>query len=346
MENIINTALCSFGMSGAIFHGPLLNAHPGFSIACILERTKELSKEKYNAKIVKNYKEILQDKTIDLVVVNTPDDLHYSMTKLALLSGKHVVVEKPFTQTVEEGEELISLANEQGKILTVFQNRRWDGDYLTVEKIVKSQILGRLVSFEAHFDRFRNYIQDSWKEDNSRGTGTIYNLGPHLIDQVLVLFGMPISVFANIKIFRTTGKVDDYFDIFLEYPDKLALIRASYLVKEAGPRYLIHGTEGSFVKYGLDPQEEALKQGLLPDTKDWGTEPEEKWGILHLDKGEINERKKIETTPGNYLQFYQNLYETINGKSDLLVKPEEALDVIKIIEAAKQSARRGCKILF
>jgi len=335
----IATAIVSYGMSGSIFHAPLLNAHPGFLLKTILLRSSNSALEKYpDVIIARTYEELLSDDEIELIVVNTPDDTHFDFTCKGLEAGKHVIVEKPFTTIVGDGVKLIDLAKKKGRILSVFQNRRWDGDFLTVQKIIRQNMLGRLVEYEAHFDRYRNYIQDSWKESPGHQTGTLYNLGSHLIDQALVLFGMPQSVYADIRIMRTGGKVDDAFDLKLYYKDVKVTLKAGYLVREPGAKFMVHGTEGSFVKYGIDPQEEDLKQGRLPDEDGWGTEPESEWGILNTSINGIHIRKKIATMAGCYSDYYSNIYEAVRKSAELSVKPEEALNVIKIIEAAYRSS--------
>ena len=341
MERIINTALASYGMSGQVFHGPGLKVNPKFRIKSILERAKNLSAEKYpEARIVRSYEEILSDPNIELVVVNTPDVFHYEMGKAALLAGKHVVVEKPFAQTLEEARELAQLAKDTKRMLTVYQNRRWDGDFLTVKKIIEDGVLGRLVEFESHYDRYRNFIQEgTWKEEGGDKSGVLYNLGPHMIDQVLVLFGRPLSVTAHLQTLRTGGKVTDYYDIRLQYDGFAALLKCSYLVREPGPRYSVHGTLGSFHKWGIDPQEEALKAGKLPDSADWGTEPESDWGILHSEKEGHGFWQKMETIPGNYSVFYEKVYDAIVHRKEPPVKPEEALLTQEILELCVLSDR-------
>jgi predicted dehydrogenase len=287
----------------------------------------------------RSFDDLLKDDEIELVVVNTPDQTHFDLVKKCLEAGKHVVVEKPFTQTVEQGKELIALAKQKGKILSVFQNRRWDGDFLTVQKILKDEILGRLVDFESHFDRYKPNIQfDSWKEQAEAGTGTLFNLGSHMIDQALVLFGMPEAVTAHLRIVRTGGKIDDWYDIKMHYSNLNVNLKASLLVKEQGARYILHGAHGSFLKWGLDPQEDALKQGKNPNDLDWGCESEEWWGILNIEKNGKQFKSKYETLPGKYEAFYDNIYDCIVHGKELAVKPEEALNVIRIIDAVKKSS--------
>jgi scyllo-inositol 2-dehydrogenase (NADP+) len=336
----IRTGLASFGMSGLVFHGPLLHSSDKYNICGILERTKELSRQKYpESRLFRTFEEMISDEEIELIVVNTPDRFHFEQCLAALEAGKNVVVEKPFTQEFSQAEVLINLAKQKGLVLSVFQNRRWDGDFMTVKKVLDEGLLGRLVSFESHFDRYRNFIQkNTWKEEEDSGSGIVYNLGSHMIDQALVLFGRPLSVSADIRTLRSGGKVDDFFDIRLDYRNDLNVrVTGSLLVKEPGPRYICHGTEGSFLKWGTDPQEQDLKEGKCPGIKDWGIEKSEIYGLLNsvIHGKELYER--IQTLPGNYMAFYEQLYEAIRNKVRVPVNPEDAAIVVKIINAAFRS---------
>jgi scyllo-inositol 2-dehydrogenase (NADP+) len=237
--------------------------------------------------------------------------------------------------TSKEANSLISLAAKQKRMLSVFQNRRLDGDFLTVRDILDRKVLGKIVEFEAHYDRFRNYIEpNTWKEEKRSGTGILYNLGSHMLDQVLVLFGMPSYVDARIGIQRPGGRVDDFYDIRMEYDSHLAIVKSSYLVKEEMPRYILHGTEGSFVKFGIDPQEQDLKEKKNVQREGWGTEHAEKWGKLNTVAGGI---QFIETIPGNYLSYYENIYDVIRNGIELLVNPIEAKECIRLIELCYES---------
>ena len=335
----ITTALLSFGMSGEVFHAPLLSVHPGFRMKTILQRKSESSKQYYpSVNVVRNFDEILNDPQIDLVIVNTPNETHFDYTSKALEAGKHVVVEKPFTNTTQEAQQLITLAKKKNKVLSVFQSRRWDGAFMTLKKIIASGALGKIVEYEAHYDRFRNYIAaNTWKEEPGPGSGILYNLGSHMLDQVLVLFDKPEWVHALTGIQRPGGKVEDYYDLRLEYIGLNVIVKSSYLVREPGPFYIVHGVNGSFVKYGIDPQEEALKLHQIPGTQGWGTESEKFWGKLNTDIDGLHYEGKIETLPGNYMGFYQNIFETIREGKELAVKPEQAMQVIQLIEAALKS---------
>lgn len=343
----IVTGLASYGMSGSLFHAPFISLNNGFDLRFIVERTKNKARERYpDVRILRSFDELIAETEIELVVVNTPDVTHYEYTRRALLAGKHVVVEKPFVFTVEEGYELIELAKEKSLILCVYQNRRWDGDFLTIRKILKSGMLGRVVEFNSSYQRYRNYIQENtWKEKADNRVGITYNLGSHMVDQAVVLFGVPDAVYADIDKLRDGSMVDDYYCIQLIYPRLKVLLRASYLVREETPRYYIHGTEGSFVKYGIDPQEEMLKAGISPAFPEWGKEEETLWGTLNTDINEMHFRGKVETIRGNYSWFYDEVYDAIrNGKSPSTVA-SEVISLIKILEAAFKSANEK-KVIF
>jgi predicted dehydrogenase len=339
--NPISVGLASFGMSGLVFHAPLIAANPGFRLSSIVERTSEKSRERFpEATIVRSFEDLIRDETLELIVVNTPNHLHLDMARQALAAGKHVILEKPMTVTTQEARTLIDLARSRNLVLSVFQNRRWDGDFRTLQQVVENKLLGQIVALEGHFDRFRNYIEaNTWKEETGAGSGILYNLGSHMIDQVLVLFGKPQAVTGEMGIQRPGGRIDDYYHLTLHYPDLRVVLKSSYLVREASPHYIVHGTQGSFIKYGLDPQEAALKAGHLPTAPDWGTEAPEAWGLLNTDIQGLHFTGRLETLPGNYPFFYQNIYEAIREGKALAVKPEESMLGLRIIEAAIQSNR-------
>ena len=339
----IVTAILSYGMSGEVFHAPLLAAHPAFRMKTILQRTSEAAKQHYPGVLVaKQLDEILNDAEIELVIVNTPNITHFDFTSRALEAGKHVIVEKPFTNTADEAQKLISLAKKKNKMLSVFQSRRWDGSFMTLQKIIASGAVGKIVEYEAHYDRFRNYIAPgTWKEEPGPGSGILFNLGSHMLDQVLTLFGKPETVSARIGTQRPGGRVDDFYDLRISYPGLNVIVKSSYLVREPGPMYQVHGVNGSFVKYGIDPQEEALKLHQIPGTPGWGTDPAKYWGKLNTEIDGLHYEGRIETLAGNYLGYYQNIYEVLREGKNLAVKPEQAMDVIKLIEAAMKSSAEG-----
>lgn len=336
----IKTALLSFGMSGKIFHAPFLEAHGGYEIAGAWERSqKEIANHYPKAKSYSSLDVILQDYSIDLVIVNTPTYTHFDYAKEALLAGKHVVVEKAFTTTVAEAEELKGIAEKQRRKLAVFQNRRWDSDFKTVQEVYHSGKLGELVEATFSFERFNPLLsQKQHKETPGPGAGIVKDLGPHLIDQALLLFGMPASIFADIMITREHSRVDDYFEILLYYPKHRVRLRAGYFVKEPSPAYILHGRKGSFVKSRSDKQEARLLAGEKPSLPDWGLESETEQGILNYLKEGETVRERIPTHLGSYLSFYDGMYNSIVHNKALPVTAQDGLNVMRIIEAAFESS--------
>lgn len=339
MYDPVKVGLVGYGFSSKIFHAPFIVSNPNFLLKSVVERHSEKSKSHYSwVKAVKNIEGVLTDSEIELIVVATPNTHHYEHARRALLAEKHVVVDKPFTVTANEAQQLIELAKKKKKVLSVYQNRRWDGGFLTVSKIIESGILGHIVKYESHFDRFRNHVDPrAWREQSLPGSGILYDLGSHLLDQVQCLFGLPRTITADIQLQRKGTLVDDYFEVRLGYEDLQVITSAGMLVREQGPHFMIHGSQGSFMKHGLDPQEAELMEGKLPTTHSWGIEQEERWGILNTDFKDIHFKGRVETIPGSYQEYYQNIYETIRGQSDLIVKPEQSRNTIQMIELAIQS---------
>jgi len=338
----VKTALCSFGMSGWVFHAPFIHLNDGFELYCVFERTKNLAKEKYpGIKTFRSLETMLADDAIELVIVNTPNYTHYEYAKLALLAGKHVVVEKPFTNTVAEAEELIALAKKENKKISVYQNRRWDSDFKTVQKVVQQKLLGDVVEAEIHFDRFNEALSYKLhKETPGPGAGIVPDLGPHLIDQALQLFGMPTTVFADATNMRPISQVEDYMELLLFYKNLRVRLKGSYLVREALPSYIFHGTKGSFIKPRADVQEVDLQKSKSPADPDWGIEPDAGKGLLHTDKdGQNIIREYISSERGNYMDYYNGIYDALRNDKPLPVSAEDGLKVVLIIEAAFKSVR-------
>jgi len=335
----VRTALCSFGMSGWVFHAPFIAINPGFELSVVWERTKNLAPAKYpGVKTVRTLEEILDDDSIELVVINTPNATHYEYTKRALLAGKHVIVEKPFTVTVAEGQELTDLAKKCNKLITVYQNRRFDSDYRTVKKIVDEKWLGQIVEAEIHYDRYKEEIGPKLhKETPGPGTGLLYDLGSHLLDQAIQFFGMPEAIFADIAIMRKVSKVDDYMELLLYYPGLRVRVKSSYVVREALPSYVFHGTKGSFIKARTDVQEVMLQASEIPGGPTWGVEPDSEMGLLHTEKDGKIIREYIPSVKGNYGDYYDLLYKAIREGAPLPVTATEGLNIIRLIEAAYES---------
>jgi len=288
--------------------------------------------------LVTTPEEIFDDPSIDLVVISTPNTSHYALAKAALLAGKNVVLDKPFTINTGDADDLIALSVKENKLLTVYHNRRFDSDFATLQKIIETDLLGRLVEFESRYDRFRNYSRPgAWREEEQPGSGILYDLGSHLIDQALQLFGMPESIFADIRIVRPISKVDDYFDLLLYYPKLRVRIKSSYQVREPLPGYILHGSKGSFIKPKTNIQEILLQAGEVPGTADWGIESESERGLLHTEKNGDVIREYIQSEKGNYGDYYNAMYEAIRNDKPVPVSAEDGLNVIKIIEAAFKS---------
>jgi scyllo-inositol 2-dehydrogenase (NADP+) len=343
MNRPIRVGLIGFGAAGQIYHAPILTCVDGLELSLIRATRPDqiaIARARYpQAKIVADNEAIIDSVDIDLVVVATPNDSHNPLAKAALLAGKHVVVEKPFTITTAEADELIAVAKKQNKILTVNQNRRFEGDYATIKKVIASGMLGELAEFESHYDRFRNFLRpNAWREENSPGAGIFYDLGSHLIDQVLQLFGLPTSLTADLRLQRKDARATDNFELVMNYDRLKVTLKGGMLIKEPLPRFIILGEQGSFVKYGTDVQEDLLKAGGIPNKSiNWGMEPEASWGKINTEYKGMHLVSKVETERGNYVNFYQNIYDTILGKATLMVKPEDSRNVVRVIELAIQS---------
>jgi scyllo-inositol 2-dehydrogenase (NADP+) len=314
----IRTVLIGRGLGGSVFHAPLIRACEG------LELVRWVGSAEAGAAAVAP--------DVDLVVISTPNAFHFPLARAALEAGKHVVVDKPFTVSVAEAEALIDLAHARGRVLSVFHNRRWDGDFLTVAKLLPR--LGTVRLYEAHWDRFRPALRNGWKEDPGQGAGLLLDLGPHLIDQALCLFGMPRAVRADVLAQRAGSRIDDYFALTLDYGPMRVLLSASMLVAQPRPRFAVHGSGGSFVKYGVDPQEAELKAGA--DPRETGADPVD--GVLTAADGA---RETVATERGRYLSFYEGVAAAIRGEGPVPVDPADARDGLRIIEAAGASAREG-----
>jgi scyllo-inositol 2-dehydrogenase (NADP+) len=350
-KNNFNVGLIGFGMAGRVFHAPFIHKQQGFTLTKIRESKAEnilIAQQRYpEASIVSDAEEIFKDKNIDMVVIATPNVFHFPLAKEALQAGKHVVLEKPFTNTTEEADELITLAKRADKLLTVFHNRRFDSDFRTVQRIVERNLLGNIKEMEIHYDRYQRHVnEDAWRMQDLPGSGILYDLGSHLIDQAVQLFGLPEAVMAHLTIHRAAAKAIDDFEVSLYYERLKVTIKAGTLVREPRPRYILNGEVGSFVKYGLDVQEEALKAGGIPGTPDWGKEPETIWGKLNTECQGLHIIGKVESERGDYSLFYQNLWRSLTGGETIAVRPEDARNVIRLIELAIQSHKEKKVLKF
>ena len=338
----IDVGLVGFGFAGRVFHAPIVSAVPGLRLRAIVQRSGDDAKAVYpEAAIVKSVEELLAIEGIRLIVIATPNQSHYGLAKQCLLAGKDVVVDKPFTTTYQEALDLIELAKEHRHLLTVYQNLRSNGDFRTIRRLVEAQRLGRIALYEAHFDRYRLQIRPgAWREKLEPGSGVFFDLGVHLIDQAMTLFGRPTSITADIRIERDGAVVDDAFDVILHYPKMRALLRASMIAIAPDLRFLLRGEKAAFVKSGIDPQEEALERGEIPRDDSWGREARDKWGTLYCCEDEAVTAETIPTLPGDYRLFYANVRDAILGESSLDVTHAEMLDVMHALELAQEASRK------
>jgi scyllo-inositol 2-dehydrogenase (NADP+) len=333
----VRVALIGYGLGGRAFHAPLIRATQGLELTAIA--TARPVPEGIAA--VRDPLAAIADPAIDLVVLATPNATHFPLAKAALEAGKHVVIDKPFAASVAEADALIALATARSRMLTVFHNRRWDGDFRTVRALVESGRLGEIMLCEMYWDRFRRLPRDNWKDAGGPGTGLLFDLGSHLIDQALLLFGPPDSIAADLAVQRAEAIADDYFALILHDGARRIVLGCSTLVAAPRPRFALHGTKGGFVKYGLDPQEAAMDAGATPGLPGFGVE-EARWhGVLTAPDGA---RETIETLPGRYLAFYEGVARAIAGDAPPPVDPAEAREGLRLIELARQSAGEGRRI--
>lgn len=335
--------LVGFSIGGHVFHAPFIHENPYLTLYKVTARKpaqQEMLAERYpNAIAVQSADEILQDPEVDIVVIATSNDVHYSLAKAALEAGKHVIVEKPFTNYSYQADELITLANSKNLLLSVHHNARFHSDFKTVKRMIKSGRLGEIRNFEARYDRFRNFLRPgAWREENLPGSGIHYDLGAHLIDQSLQIFGHPLAIYADLRIQRDGAKAIDDFEFILSYPDVKVSLKGQMLAKIPTARYAVYGTNGSFVKWGEDPQEVHLRNGKQPsDIPNWGEESAEIFGNLAILKDGEDIQERIQSEKGSGQDFYQNIVETLQGKSKLFIRAEQARDVIRILELAERS---------
>jgi scyllo-inositol 2-dehydrogenase (NADP+) len=341
--NIVKTGLCSYGMSGKLFHAPFIQNHPGYELAAIVERSKNDSRERYpKSKLYRSIDELLADNSIQLIIINTPTHLHFENAKAALMAGKNIVVEKPFSVTVKECEEINEMAKRKNLFLSIYQNRRYDGDYHSVKDILEKRLLGDLREVEIRYDRYRPVgAGKAHKEGDLPGAGIIYDLSPHLIDQALQLFGWPQSLFADVWKMRDDVKAKDYYEILLYYPKLRVRLMATCIAREPLPSYILHGMKGSFIQQRSDLQEQQLNEGATPSLESWCRPPTQPDGLLHTEIDGKVIRKELTSTPGNYMGYYDDVYKALTGKAPNPVPAEDGIKTIKIIETALQSAVEG-----
>jgi len=332
---MLHVGLVGFGFAGKVFHAPVIRAVDGLRLSAIVQRHGAPDPRYPDVEFVRSVADLLTRK-IDLVVIATPNTSHHPIAKQCLLAGRHVVVDKPFTTTLAEAQDLVQVAKQQQRFVSVYQDRRYTGDFATVQQVVAEGALGRVVLFESHFDRFRPERKpNAWREETLPGSGVWFDIGPHLFDQALLLFGIPEAIGADIRVERDGAVVDDAFDVTLYYRHSRAVLRASMLRPPLGPTWLVHGTQASFIKHGMDPQEAALKEGRTPDEPDWDAEPAELYGQLITPDA----TRTVPTLRSSFTRYYENVRDVMLGTAELAVTPEWSLDVMRGLELAAASSR-------
>ncbi|POZ63643.1 oxidoreductase [Chromobacterium alticapitis] len=334
MAKTLKAGLLGFGYAGSTFHAPLLLSVDGVELRAVASSKPERVHAMLpDVRVHASAEALLADPEIQLVVIATPNDSHYPLAEAALRAGKHVVVDKPFTLEAWQAKELIGLARSEQRLLSVFHNRRWDADFLAIKQLLGEGRLGRVVHFESHFDRYRPQVRQRWRESSAPGAGLWYDLGPHLLDQTLLLFGLPQAILLDKVGLRDGAQADDWFHAVLRYPDKRVILHGGTLVADVGPRFIVHGTEGSYSKYGLDPQEDALKEGVKPGGACWGRD--EKPGRLLL-----TDRQPVAYAgpDGDYTRYYAGVRDAILRGAANPVPAVEAWQAMVLLELGRHSA--------
>lgn len=338
MSDAIRVGLIGYGYASKTFHAPLISGTPGMTLAAVASSDENKVHADWPAMpVVSGPERILNDPNIDLVVIPTPNDTHFPLAKAALEAGKHLVVDKPFTVTLSQARELEALAKSGGRLLSVFHNRRWDSDFLTVKALINEGLLGEVGYFESHFDRYRPQVRNRWREQGGPGSGIWYDLAPHLLDQVVNLFGLPVSMQVDLAQLRPGSQSTDYFHAVLAWPQRRVVLHGTLVAAAETARFIIHGSRGSYVKYGLDPQEERLKSGERLPQEDWGYDMRD--GVLTRAEGEDITEESWLTLPGNYPAYYAAIRDALNGSGTNPVPASQAIQIMELIELGLESAR-------
>lgn len=339
MTEKIRVGLIGYGYASKTFHAPLIVGTPGMELAAISSSDAAKVHADWPAMtVVSDPQTLFNDPSIDLIVIPTPNDTHFPLAQQAMAAGKHVVVDKPFTVTLSQAQQLQQQAEQSGQLLSVFHNRRWDSDFLTLKALLKDGSLGEVVYFESHFDRFRPEVRQRWREQGGAGSGIWYDLAPHLIDQALQLFGMPQTLFVDLGELRPGSQSVDYFHAVLNYGHRRVVLHGTVLAAAETARYIVHGTQGSFIKYGLDPQEDRLKAGERLPQADWGYDMRD--GVVTLSRDGLLAEKPLLTIPGNYPAYYAAIRDAVNGQGANPVPASEAIKVMEMIELGIEAAKQ------
>jgi predicted dehydrogenase len=335
----LNVALAGYGYAGKTMHAPLIAATAGLELVAIGSSNAGRVHADFPAVHVGGYRDVVVHPGVDLVVIATPNATHHELARLALAAGKHVVVDKPLTVALHEAQDLRDFAQTQQRVLSSCQFQRWSADFLTVRRLVDDGRLGRVVHFESHYDRYRPDVPHRWRDLPGPGSGIWFDLGPHLLDQALQLFGPPQALQAHLALMRTGAQAVDYFHVMLRYDGLRVILHGSNLVAGGSPRFVIHGTAASYIKHGGDPQEPALKRGERPGDPGWGRD--ELDGVLHEPGGR---HETIPTVPGDWRVFYAGVRDAIVHQAPAPVSADDAVALMALLELGVRSAERGCEL--
>ena len=342
LNDPIRVGLIGFGFVSKTFHVPLLKATDGYLITAVSSsRPADVSAVLPDVEVVSVPTVLATHPDVDLVVIASPNETHAPLAELAMRAGRNVVVDKPFTITVEEARHLAAVAKESDVLLSVFQNRRWDSDFLTVQDAIRRDLTGRVVLFESRIDRYRADVRDRWREVPGPGAGLLYDLGPHLIDQILLLFGIPDSVQATLAKQRRGARTDDFFQLVLRYGEMVATLGAGSLVSGGSARFSVHGDRASVMKQNPDVEEDQLRAGVVPGSQDWGLDPDD--AVLY--DGATGDTRALKAARGDQRGYYVALREALAGRAPNPVPPEQGATVMAIIEAALRSEEEGRRVV-
>jgi len=341
----LEVALVGYGFAGKTFHAPVISAVKGLKLSHIVSSDPaKVHRDWPDVTVISSIDEACSIPSLGLIVIATPNTSHFDLAQKSLSAGKHVVVDKPFTLTVAEAAKLLAQAAAGNRLISVFQSRRWDGDFLTLRPLLNSGLLGEIMHFESHYDRYRPEVKPRWREVPGPGSGIWFDLGPHLVDQVLQLFGLPEAIFADLAAQRRGGSTVDYFHVLMRYDARRVIVHGESFVSADLPRFIVHGTLGSFVKFGIDSQEEALKRGEKPSSSGWGADPRP--GTIYTWKDSQLQSTAVPTTPGNYLGFYEAIRDAITKGTPNPVRPQDALSVMTVLETAVRSSEERRELPF
>ena len=344
MTTPLQVGLIGYGLAGSVFHAPLIQHTPGLALHSIASSQRDrLLRSFTDVRICDHPAELFADPALDAVVIATPNAEHAPLAIAALQAGKHVLVDKPFALDLAQADAVVRAAQVAERVVTVFQNRRFDADFLTLQKLLADGVLGEVAECHSHFDRYRPQVRDRWRESDAPGAGLWMDLGPHLLDQMLQLFGWPQAISADLMAQRDGARSDDYFHAVLHYPRHRAILHAGSLVAASGPRFIVHGDAGSYLKDGLDVQEDQLRRGIAPGAPGWGLDPQH-GHLVRIDADGHTRRSTVDNVPGDYRAFYAAFRDAMLGVGEAPVSTAQALQLMRLLDAGAESARSGRRV--